>query len=984
VTEENPNSGDISTEPTVQGGVEAFAQTAAGEPAAEEAHALEIGTSFGEYRIEGLLGRGGMGVVYRARHQTLDRRVALKVLRFGQGGQAPEQAHQAAAVKAGGGAGHKDPRFLREARNTARLDHHNIVAVNNAGYHDGQLFIEMELVDGASLSNELRTGPLDAERATRIVEQVAHALNHAHSRGVIHRDIKPDNVLLTPDDVVKVTDFGLAKQPEVDTMLTAPGSILGTPSYMAPEQWRGDPSDARTDIYALGGTYFHLVTGQPPFRGTLPDLMAQHVGAEAPTAHEVKPGLPAEVSEVIARLMAKRPEDRPQSAAEVVTELRQLQRSFRRTDEEKGATGEAAAAPIAPQTTALVSPAPTPGALRRPGGLLLAAVWIAVVALIVALDQLGAWDRLEMSTLDHRMVSRSAAPVSGDVALVLVDNKTVRELGMPFDRDHLVDVIEALNAAGARAVALDLLIADRGPGSGDLDLATVSESARGLIHAADLYRSRGPGQVLVPPARFAVSTVRPDGLLEVNRATLPIPMVLENGRLLGNVGLLVDGDGLIRRVPLLVRFGDRVFPALSLVAACQGLGARLEDVRFRPGEPLTIARRGADPVVVPLDRQAAMRISVRGTLESRTPASFLEILRLARSETRAARDKLRRRYEGKVIVVGMAASGQRDIQPMPGLLAPPLVIAHAMAVETILGQDFVRIAGWPWLVALVLVLAAVALLGGLRLPWYVLVPSVAAAVFLYWLGASATLGGLGLALPVVAPCLALVVGGAAGWGVRLRAEQRQRRLLSEALGRYLPRRVSDQILADDRALKLGGQRKELSIVVVRLQGFGALSEKLEPEEVGELLARLFASVAEVVTRHEGSLDRFSGEGVRAFFGDPVPCVDHAEHAVRCALSIRAEAQGLLSGWASAGRPCPPLGIGVHTGYVTVGNIGAVQRMEYTVLGRNVEIAEELAAAAPSGTVLASERTRALTDEGFIFERASSGGGVKGSAVCAPR
>jgi len=968
------DSDDISTEPTLT--------ATAGSPPAEQVETLaaedgllEAGSAFGEYTIEGVLGRGGMGVVYRARHRTLDRLVALKVLRFGGGGQ--------------------DPRFLREARNTARLDHHNIVTVYNAGLEQGQLFIEMELVDGRPLSALLRAGPLDTLRATRFIEQVAHALHHAHGRDVIHRDIKPDNLLVTPDEVVKVTDFGLAKQPKADTMLTAPGSILGTPTYMAPEQWRGDPADARTDLYTVGATYFHLVTGHPPFKGKLPELMAQHVSAPAPLAHDLNPDLPPAVSALIGRLMAKEPVDRPQSAAEVISELRTLQQA---PEQEVGADGDSPA-PVhrvtetreGSATRPTAQTKPPERALRRTGWLLAGVVWLIVTTLLVTLDRLGTWDRLEMAAHDRQMVGRPLTPASDRVVLVMVDDQTIDKLGMPFKRDRLVDVIEALGRAGAKAVALDLLIEDEGPGNGDPNLAAITASTPALIHAMDLYRASGTGSASnAPPARFAIQGAPTGSLNQATRATVPIPSVLGKAAQLGHVGLQIDPDGLIRSVPLLVSMAGKAYPALSLATACRLLGATVRDVRWSPGEPLTISPPGKQPVVVPVGGAASMRISVRGILGDRRRVSFLKVLSLAQSDTPEADRKLGQLFKGKAVLVGLFASGQQDVQPMPGMLAPPLVIAHAMAVETLLGQDFVERGGWPWLLALVSILGLGAMTGGLRLPWYASLMVVVGAIGGYWLGASALFRASGLALPVMAPCLAMVIGGVAGWGTRLRAEQHQRRLLADALGRYLPRRVPDAILADAKALRLGGQRKELSLVVVRLQGFGALSERLEPEEVGELLSSLFATVAECVTGHDGTLDRFSGEGVRAFFGDPVPCTDHAEHAVGCALEIRAAAQALLARWARGGRPRPPLGVGVHTGYVTVGNIGSVQRMEYTVLGRSVEIAEELSVAARPGTVLASARTRAVALERFIFEErgALAGDGatapVESFEVCAPR
>ena len=323
---------------------------------------------------------------------------------------------------------------------------------------------------------------------------------------------------------------------------------------------------------------------------------------------------------------------------------------------------------------------------------------------------------------------------------------------------------------------------------------------------------------------------------------------------------------------------------------------------------------------------------------------------------------------------------------MPGMPTAPLVVAHAMAIETMLARDFVRPGSWPLLLALVALLALGAVLAGARLPSTAPLLIVPAAIVLLWLAAGLVLARLGLAVPVTGPALALFLGALVGVGHRQWIERRQRQLLAEALGRYVPRKLAARILADPRALRLGGQRKELTLLAVELHGFAALSERLEPEEVGQLLPPFFGAVADAVARLDGTIDRFSGEGVRAFFGDPVPHEDHARRAVECALEIRREALRVLSSWASAGRPRPGLGVGVHTGYVTVGNIGAAQRMEYTVLGRNVEVAQRLAAAA-SDRVLVSGRTQAITAGAFVYEARGKVGDadeeLEAHEACAP-
>ena len=264
-------------------------------------------TRIGGFEILGRLGQGGMGTVYKARQVSMDRIVALKVL-------PPRLAKDKAFVE----------RFVREARSAARLQHPNIVQGIDVGVAGGTYYFAMEFVDGPTVRAVLRSsGTLEEKRALEIVQGVAQALEHACKRGIIHRDIKPDNLMLDADGTVKLADLGLARSVEKPTTVTVEGSQLGTPYYMAPEQIRGLPDvDSRADIYALGATLFHLVTGQFPYDGpTASAIMTRHVTDPVPSARTANPGVSRACDELIARMMAKDPADRPQTPAELLSDI---------------------------------------------------------------------------------------------------------------------------------------------------------------------------------------------------------------------------------------------------------------------------------------------------------------------------------------------------------------------------------------------------------------------------------------------------------------------------------------------------------------------------------------------------------------------------------------------------------------------------------------------------------------------------------------
>lgn len=265
-----------------------------------------LGTRWGDFELVGVLGRGGMGTVYEAVDCLLNRRVALKLLTSAAG--EPEQAES----------------LFKEARVVAQLDHPNIVSIYQVGRAGDRWFIAMQLVRGRSAAARVREmGPMPPEEALRVVREAARGLAAVHALGVIHRDVKPDNILLGEGGEVKVADFGLARPQASGTL--GPGNtglVMGTPHYMSPEQAQGHRLDARSDVYSLGATWFCLLTGRPPFpSGSVFEVLSQQVYDEPPPLASLRPDLPAWQARLITRMLAKRPADRPADAAEVVTRI---------------------------------------------------------------------------------------------------------------------------------------------------------------------------------------------------------------------------------------------------------------------------------------------------------------------------------------------------------------------------------------------------------------------------------------------------------------------------------------------------------------------------------------------------------------------------------------------------------------------------------------------------------------------------------------
>jgi serine/threonine protein kinase len=288
---------------------------------------LHLRRFIGHYRLLSMLGRGGMGEVYLTADTRLGREVALKLL-------PAEFARDAERVK----------RFEREARIASGLNHPNILTIYEIGREGEALFIATEFIKGLTLRQRLADGAIEPAEAVNIAVQMASALDAAHSAGIVHRDIKPENVMLRPDGIVKVLDFGLAKPVEVapapsdyssmptrDSYETSPGALIGTFRYMSPEQARGQSVDHRSDLWSLGAVFYELLAGAPPFGGETPsDIIASILAREpAPLA---EPGEP-DLQNVLARALRKERERRYQSATEMLRDIQELKRKLERRSE---------------------------------------------------------------------------------------------------------------------------------------------------------------------------------------------------------------------------------------------------------------------------------------------------------------------------------------------------------------------------------------------------------------------------------------------------------------------------------------------------------------------------------------------------------------------------------------------------------------------------------------------------------------------------
>lgn len=316
-----------------------------------------VGSTLGRYRLEASLGRGGMAEVFRATDERLGRAVAVKVI-------LPSYAEQPLFVE----------RFLREARLVAALEHPNVVPVYDFGEHQGAPFLVMPFLEGGTLAARLIGAPLPLPRVAAWVGQLAEALDAAHQQGVLHRDVKPGNVLIGKGDRLMLADFGIAKMTDSVTRLTATGSVVGTPVYMAPELAQGRPASAASDLYALAVMAYEMLTGRPPFTGdSALSVLHQHVHTPPPPLSVEGSGLPAALDQVFAAALAKDPAQRPASGDAFAKGLEAALAA--------AGAGMTVPATVASERTTVLPTDPRQPSLAGVGGRLVIAVLLAAVAI---------------------------------------------------------------------------------------------------------------------------------------------------------------------------------------------------------------------------------------------------------------------------------------------------------------------------------------------------------------------------------------------------------------------------------------------------------------------------------------------------------------------------------------------------------------------------------------------------------------------------
>ncbi len=609
---------------------------------------------------------------------------------------------------------------------------------------------------------------------------------------------------------------------------------------------------------------------------------------------------------------------------------------------------------------------------------ILAIVAFGIVQLLFQISP-GVFETWNSQVFDRFFLIRSSIPAFRppyDKTVVHVDlNDTAIQQLKTFylTRSHYAEVIRNLAAMGTAAQVYDFIFAAGTSQAEDQAIIGATAEAGNVyfgmacaLHPqAEARQDRTAPEVTeyLKRTQWNVKTVGSvDEFYSGTKPIITFPPLAGAAKGIGFLSLQTDRDGVIRRVPLLIRHGDGFYPSLPFRVACDYLGVPPERITLEPGRFIRLegARRpewkAARDVLIPIDERGDMIVNFIGPWESMSHYNFAQIM--AASGDRDELEMWSEVLSGKVVVISDVSTGATDLGPVPVDINFPLAGLHANVLQTILSGDFLHEVNGLRMSALELCLVFLIFLISLRLsPVYFIGGSILMIVG-YALGALLLFLTQGMLIQIVRPVISAGTAASLIMVYRYFQDEKEKEVLRRSFESYFPPTVVKRIIANP-ALINRGQRKELTILFSDIKDFTTYSSTLSPDRIRGFLNEYFETMVDVVFQHSGTVDKYIGDGLMVFFGDPEPLPDHAPRAVRAAVAMQQKAAELSRKWQMEGGFPLQIRIGINTGEVVVGNMGSSRRLSYTVLGSAVNLAKRLESNAPVNGILMSQHTHQL-------------------------
>jgi len=438
---------------------------------------------------------------------------------------------------------------------------------------------------------------------------------------------------------------------------------------------------------------------------------------------------------------------------------------------------------------------------------------------------------------------------------------------------------------------------------------------------------------------------------------------------LGFINIQPDQDGVFRRIPLIVRFGSSFYPSFFFRAVCDYLNVKPADIIVKPGKWIrlknarSVKNNKHHDIVIPVDRQCCMVVNFVGSWERMQHFNYSDIY--FATEDSLEFDLYKQELAGKIVIISDVSSRSTDVGPVPTDTHFPLSGLHANALHNVLTESFLKEMPGIQMLMLEVSLLLIVLVISIR---FSSLPSSFGVLFLlgfYFFGASILFIYFNLIVNLSRPLTMIGLALISVVIYRYFQEEKQKAILQKTFEAYFPPAVVKKILANPGMLVTGGQKKQLTIMFSDIVGFTSYSTGVPPDQIQNRLNQYFESMTDIIFKYKGTVDKFIGDGMMVFFGDPEPQPDHALQCVRAALEMRTKVDELSAAWVRKGDAPLDIRIGINTGEVVVGNMGSSRRMSYTALGLAVNLAQRLEANAPINGILISEQTYDLVKEQVV-------------------
>jgi len=531
--------------------------------------------------------------------------------------------------------------------------------------------------------------------------------------------------------------------------------------------------------------------------------------------------------------------------------------------------------------------------------------------------QVPLFGKLELLTQDWRFQWRpyNESKINSDIFLIGIGDKALKEIGRwPWPRETHGNLLQGLLPYSPNAIAFDILFSEPDLRNSESDARFIQKI--GIGNKVILAASIEDNNLLVP---FGVLSQKCD---------------------LGLVSMPRDQDGVVRRIPLIISFENKMYPSMALEMACHHFRVSFKDLEIFPGDKIRIPRPGAVPVIIPMDEANNMMINYRGKLTNFSGAGYQQVISAIDESAGVPNEDLAAIVTDKMILIGFTGTGM-DILPVPLDPNSPGVVVHANAYSNIVLNDFLVPLGPSASVLLFTLLFAGVFSTSTYLPtkW-----SVISAIFITGLYCVVVIIFFDYFNRVVQTAGPLVISIGMVIGItshRMVSEAREKGRLKSTFNHFLSRNILEAVLKDPELLKMGGVRRELTVLFADVRGFTTLCESSPPEIVVPILNELLDRLTPVIFKYDGTLDKYMGDAIMAFWGAPQEQEDHALRAVKTALDMQQEIVRLHELWKDRGIPMLTMGIGINTGPMVVGNMGSSEVVTYTVIGDAVNLSSRI-------------------------------------------